>query len=69
MAECSSTIQIFVGLRLIAVTETSDFAPALSKEMLKIQTTEDRGFNQKFVRDMRETYSPMHCEDKYSHLS
>ena len=50
-----------VGLRLIAVIYTSDFAPVSSNKMLNIQTTIDCGFNLKFVRDMTKTYSQLHC--------
>ena len=37
--------------------------------MLNIETTKDYGFKLKFVDDMTETYSQIHCKDKYSHLS
>ena len=36
----------------VAVTSTSDFAPALCKEFLDIQTTTECGFTLKRVRDM-----------------
>ena len=37
--------------------ETSDFAPASSKEFLDIQATIECGFTVKRVRDMTRTYS------------
>ena len=38
----------------VAVTKTSDFAPAKSKEFLDIQATIECGFTLKSVRDMAE---------------
>ena len=49
-----------VGSIPVAVTETSDFAPALSKEFLDIQATIECRFTLKCVRDMIRTYSQMH---------
>ena len=37
-----------------AVTKTSDYAPALSKEFLDIQATIECGFTLKNVHDMKE---------------
>ena len=53
----------------VAVTSTSDFTPASSKEFLDIQTTIECGFTLKRVRDMKRTYSQMHRTDKYSEHS
>ena len=39
------------------VMETSDFAPASSKEFLDIQATIECGFTLKRVRDMARTYT------------
>ena len=69
MIECSFMDKIIVGSRLIAVTQTSDFAPASRNQMLNIERGKDCGFNLKFVHDMTKTYSQMHSKDKYSHLS
>ena len=55
-----------MGSRPVAVTETSDFVPASSKEFLDIKTTIECGFTLKRVRDMIRTYSQMHHIDKYS---
>ena len=49
--------------------ETSDFAPALSKEFLDIQATINFAFILKCVPDMTRTYSQMYHEDKYSEHS
>ena len=46
-----------VGSSVVAVTYTSDLAPASSKEFLDIQVTIERGFTLKPVRDMIRTYS------------
>ena len=43
----------------VAVTSTSDFAPALSKEFLDIQATVECGFTLKRVLDMTRTYCQM----------
>ena len=53
----------------VAVTSTSDFAPALSKEFLDVQATIECGFTLKRVRDMTRTYSQMHRTGKYSEHS
>ena len=58
-----------VGSSLVAVTETSDFEPALSKEFLDIQETINCGFTLKLVPDMAKTYSQMHSTHKYSQES
>ena len=58
-----------LGSSPVAVTETSDFAPASSKEFLDIQATIECGFTLKRVRDMIRRYSQMHCTDKYSEHS
>ena len=46
-----------VGSSPVAVTKTSDFATASSKEFLDIQATVECGFTLKRVRDMIRTYS------------
>ena len=48
---------VVVGSSPIAVTKISDFAPALSKELLEIEATIECGFTPKRVRDMIRTYS------------
>ena len=62
-----------VGSSPVAVTKTSDFAPASSKEILDIQGTIESGFTLKHVRDMTITYSQIYRTDKYlqqlNHLS
>ena len=55
--ECSFMNQVVVSSSPVAVTWTSDFAPAASKEFLDIQTTFECGFTQKHVSDMTRTYS------------
>ena len=45
-----------VGSSPVAVTLTSDFAPASSKEFLDIQTTVECRFTLKGVRDMTRAY-------------
>ena len=52
--------------RLIAVIKTTDFAAVSSNEMVNIHRIEDCGLKLKFVHYMTETYSQMHCTDKYS---
>ena len=69
LVECSFSNYMVVGSRLIAVTYTSDLAPAWRKEIINIHTTKDCGFNLKFVRHMTKTYNQMHWKDKYLHLS
>ena len=51
MVECSFMNKVIVGSRPVAVTKTSDFAPALSKEFLDIQVTIERGFILKLIHD------------------
>ena len=53
----------------VAVTQTSDFTPASSKEFLDIQETIECGFTLKRICDMIRTYSQMHCTDKCSQHS
>ena len=48
---------MIVGSSPVAVTKTSDFVPALSKEFLDIQATIKCGFTLKRVADMTRTYS------------
>ena len=55
-----------VGSSPVAVTYTSDFAPASSKEFLDIQATIERGFTLKRVHDMIRAYSQMHSTDRCS---
>ena len=58
-----------VGSSPVAVTSTSHFAPALSKEFLDIQATMEFGFSLKGVRDVIRTYSQMHRTDEYLQYS
>ena len=58
-----------MGSSPVAVSSTSDFAPALSKEFLDIQATINFAFILKCVPDMTRTYSQMYHEDKYSEHS
>ena len=58
-----------LGSSPVAVSLTSDYAPASSKEFLDIQATIECGFNLKSIRDMIRTYSQLHCTDKYSEHS
>ena len=58
-----------MGSRTVAVTQTSDFAPASSKDFLDIQATIECGFTLKRLRDMIRTYSQMHRTNKYSQHS
>ena len=53
----------------VAVTQTLDTAPVLSKEFLDIQRTIECRFTVKRVHDMIRTYSQMHHTDKYSRHS
>ena len=55
-----------MGSSPVAVTQTSDFMPASSKEFVDIQATIECGYTLKQVCDMIRTYSQMHCTDKYS---
>ena len=57
MVECSFMNQVVVGLIPVAVTKTSDFAPASSKEFFDIQTTMECEFTLRGVRDMIRTYT------------
>ena len=58
-----------MGSSPVAVTQTSDLAPASSKELLDIQATVECGFPLKCVHDIIRTYSQMQRADKYSQLS
>ena len=60
---------VVVSSSPVAVTQTSDFAPALSKEFLEIEETIDSGFTLKRLCDMIRTYSQMHHIDKCSQHS
>ena len=51
---------------LVAVTEISDIASVLSKELLDIQVTVECRFTPKQERDMIITYNQMHRTYKYS---
>ena len=53
-----------LGSSPVAVTETSDSAPASSKEFLDIQATVECGFTLKRVHDIIRRYSEMHRTDK-----
>ena len=59
----------FEPTETFVVTETSDFAPASSKEFFDIQTTIECGFTLRQVRGMARTYSLMHRTNKYSEHS
>ena len=48
-----------LGSSWVAVTSSSDFAPALSKQFLDIQATIQCGFTLKNVRDMTRTYNQL----------
>ena len=50
-------VVVVVGSSAVAVTLTSDFAPASSNESLDIQATIECGFALKRVRDMIRAYS------------
>ena len=50
-----------MGLSLIAVTETSDIVPVLSKEFPEIQATTECGFTLKHVSDMIRTVKNTYC--------
>ena len=58
-----------LGSRPVAVTQTSDFAPAFSKQFHDIEATRECGFTLKSLREMIRTYSQMHRTDKYSRHS
>ena len=60
---------VVVSSSPVAVTQTSDFAPALSKEFLEIEETIDSGFTLKRLCDMIRTYSQMHCTCKHTQHS
>ena len=60
---------MLVSSSAVAVTETSDIAPALSKEFLEIQATIVCGFILKRICDMIRTYSEIHRTDKHSQHS
>ena len=60
---------IVSGSSPVAVSYTSDFTPALSREFLDIQATIECEYTLKRVRDMTRTYSQMHRTDKFSEHS
>ena len=60
---------IVFGSSPVAVTYTSDFTPALSREFLDIQATIECEYTLKRVRDMTRTYSQIHRTDKFSEYS
>ena len=62
------TTWLYVRVQLVALTKTSDFAPASRKQFLDIRTTLECTFTLKRVRDMISTYTEMHRTDKYSQL-
>ena len=66
---CCQYLSVLICPSPVAVTYSSDFAPASSKEFLDIQATIECGFTLKRVRDMIKTYSQMHRTDKYSQHS
>ena len=56
--------QVVLCFSPIAVTYTSDLAPASRKEFRDIQATIECGFTLKRVRAMTRTYSQMHRTGK-----
>ena len=58
-----------LGSNPVAVTQTSDFAPASSKEYLDIQAIIDCGFTLKRVSHITRTCSQMHGTNNYSEHS
>ena len=58
-----------VGSSLVAVTKTSDSAPASSKEFLKIQATVECVFTPKRLRDMARTHSQDLRSLKYGYMT
>ena len=69
MVECLFTNYVVLGSSPVAATQTSDFAPASSKEFFDIQATIECGFTLKGICDMIRRYSQMHLPDKYSEHS
>ena len=57
------------GSRPVAVTKTSNFAPASSKKFLDIQASKEFEFILQPVRELISTYSQVNRRDKYSHHS
>ena len=55
MVQCSFKNYVALGESPVAVTSSSDFAPASSKEFLDIQATIECGFTLKRIRDMTRT--------------
>ena len=53
----------------VAVTQTSDIGPVLSKEFFDIQATIECRLTLKRVREMIRKYSQINHADKYSHHS
>ena len=51
MVECSFMNKVVVGSSPVAVTKTSNFGPALSKEFLDIQATIECEFTLKRIHD------------------
>ena len=60
MVESSFKNEVVLGSSPVAVTSSSDFAPASSKEFLDIQATIECTFTLKRVRDMTRTYRPIY---------
>ena len=58
-----------VGSTPIAVTQTSDIVPVLSKEFIDIEANIECRFTLKRVRDMLRTSSKIHRTDNYSQHS
>ena len=54
---------------LVALTSTSDFASALTKDFGDIQATIESGFTLKRVRDITKIHCQIHGTDKYSKYS
>ena len=65
MVQCSLTNSVVLGSSPVAVTETSDVAPASIKELLDIHAIIEDRFTLKRVRDMTRTYSQMHGTVRY----
>ena len=54
-----------VGSRPVPVTETTNFAPFLSNEVLGTEATIECGFTLKSIHDMIRRQSQVHRGDKY----
>ena len=55
-----------MGSSQVTVNKTTDFGPALSKELFDIQATIECGFTLKSVCDIIRPYNQKNRTDKYS---